>query len=173
MCDYSPVRMTVYPGTYAFSLTYNHPQNIITSVRIVPDRRGCQETGERDHKPGSVLDDHLSRPYVAARLKRLRRTRRAAGLPPLHLAPGGVYSGNRLPGSRVSSYLAFPSLPPEGGGLFLLHSPWSRLHRPLAGTLALWCPDFPHALGTRSSVHLAPDPILPRKVVIVNDRPGQ
>ena len=145
MCDYSPVRMTVYPGTYAFSLTYNHPQNIITSVRIVPDRRGCQETGERDHKPGSVLDDHLSRPYVAARLKRLRRTRRAAGLPPLHLAPGGVYSGNRLPGFRVSSYLAFPSLPSGGGGLFLLHSPWSRLHRPLAGTLALRCPDFPHA----------------------------
>ena len=100
---------------------------------------------ERDHKPGSVLDGHLSRPRVTARLKRSRRTRRAAGLPPLHLAPGGVYSGNRLPGSRVSSYLAFPSLPPEGGGLFLLHSPWSRLRRPLAGTLALRCPDFPHS----------------------------
>jgi len=103
-------------------------------------------TCERDHKPGSVLDDHLSRLRVTAELKRLRRTRRAAGLPPLHLAPGGVYSGNRLPGFRVSSYLAFPSLPPEGGGLFLLHSPWSRLHRPLAGTLALRCPDFPHTL---------------------------
>ncbi len=105
----------------------------------------AEKRSERDHKPGSVLDDHLSRPRVTAGLKRLRRTRRAAGLPPLHLAPGGVYSGNRLPGSRVSSCLAFPSLPPEGGGLFLLHSPWSRLHRPLAGTLALRCPDFPHA----------------------------
>ena len=29
-------------------------------------------------------------------------------------------------------------------GFFLLHSPWSRLRRPLAGTLALRCPDFPH-----------------------------
>ena len=101
---------------------------------------------ERDHKPGSVLDDHLSSPSVTAGIQRLRRTRRAAGLPPLHLAPGGVYSGNRLPGFRVSSYLAFPSLPPEDGGFFLLHSPWSRLHRPLAGTLALRCPDFPHTL---------------------------
>jgi len=36
---------------------------------------------------------------------------------------------------------------PKGGGLFLLHFPWSRLRRPLAGTLALWCPDFPHAQG--------------------------
>ena len=69
---------------------------------------------ERDRKPGSVLDDHLSRPRVTAGLKRLRRTRRAADLPPLHLAPGGVYSGNRLPGFRVSSYLAFPSLPSRG-----------------------------------------------------------
>ena len=33
---------------------------------------------------------------------------------------------------------------PGDGGLFLLHSPWSRLRRPLAGTLALRCPDFPH-----------------------------
>ena len=126
-------------------MIYILSKNIITSVRIIPDRRDFRETGERDHKPGSVLDGHLSRPYVTVRLKRSRGTRRAAVLPPLHLAPGGVYSGNRLPGFRVSSYLAFPSLPPEGGGFFLLHSPWSRLRRPLAGTLALRCPDFPHS----------------------------
>ena len=34
---------------------------------------------------------------------------------------------------------------PEDGGFFLLHFPWSRLRRPLTGTLALRCPDFPHA----------------------------
>ena len=111
--------------------------------KSAPDNTGTKR--ERDHKPGSVLDGHLSRPYVTVWLKRLRRTRRAAVMPPLHLAPGGVYSGNRLPGFRVSSYLAFPSLPPGGGGLFLLHFPWSRLHRPLTGALALWRPDFPHA----------------------------
>ena len=57
------------------------------------------------------------------------------------------------------------------GGLFLLHFPWSRLRRPLAGTPALWCPDFPHAQkGTRSPVHLARDLLYPRKRRIVNDR---
>ena len=43
---------------------------------------------------------------------------------------------------------------PKGGGFFLLHFPWSRLRRPLTGTLALRCPDFPHA--RRPAVHLAP-----------------
>ena len=39
-----------------------------------------------------------------------------------------------------------------GGGIyFLLHYPWNRFHRPLAGTLALWSPDFPHA-------HMRPQP---------------
>ena len=32
----------------------------------------------------------------------------------------------------------------SAGGVSLLHFPWSRLHRPLTGTLALWCSDFPH-----------------------------
>ena len=36
----------------------------------------------------------------------------------------------------VSSCLAFPSLPAFAGGLFLLHFPWSRLHRMLSGTLS-------------------------------------
>ena len=35
----------------------------------------------------------------------------------------------------VSSYLAFPSLPHCCGGIFLLHFPWSRLHRVLPGAL--------------------------------------
>ena len=35
----------------------------------------------------------------------------------------------------VVSYTAFPPLPGEPGGLFLLHWPWSRLHRTLSGTL--------------------------------------
>ena len=35
----------------------------------------------------------------------------------------------------VVSYTAFPPLPDESGGLFLLHWPWSRLHRTLSGIL--------------------------------------
>ena len=33
----------------------------------------------------------------------------------------------------VVSYTAFPPLPGEPGGLFLLHWPWSHLHRTLSG----------------------------------------
>ena len=35
----------------------------------------------------------------------------------------------------VVSYTAFPPLPGEPGGLFLLHWPWSHLHRTLSGIL--------------------------------------
>ena len=36
---------------------------------------------------------------------------------------------------RVSSYLAFPPLPAFAGGIFLLHFPWSYLHKVLPCTL--------------------------------------
>jgi len=35
----------------------------------------------------------------------------------------------------VVSYTAFPPLPAEAGGIFLLHWPWSHLHRTLSGIL--------------------------------------
>ena len=112
--------------------------------KTVPDP-GTVLKRERDHKPGSVLDGHLSRPRVTARLKRSRRTRRAAGTPPCILHRVGFTSpacyqaaGELLP--RLSILTV-----PKGGGFFLLHFPWSRLRRPLTGTLALRCPDFPHA----------------------------
>ena len=56
----------------------------------------------------------------------------------LQRAPVSRSAGELLP--RLSILTA-----PKDGGLFLLHFPWSRLRRPLAGTLALRCPDFPHA----------------------------
>ena len=42
-----------------------------------------------------------------------------------------------LPVTRkaVVSYTAFPPLPDCSGGIFLLHFPWSRLHRTLSGIL--------------------------------------
>ena len=41
------------------------------------------------------------------------------------------------------------------GGISLLHSPWSRLHQPLAGTLPYGARTFLIPFGTRSSGHLA------------------
>ena len=46
----------------------------------------------------------------------------------------------------VGSYPAFPPLQRMRCGIFLLHFPWSRLHRTLSCTLALWCSDFPREL---------------------------
>lgn len=51
------------------------------------------------------------------------------------LASDGVYRACYVTTAAVSSYLAFPPLHPERCGLFLLHFPWSRLHRVLPGAL--------------------------------------
>ena len=51
------------------------------------------------------------------------------------LASDGVYRACCVTTAAVSSYLAFPPLPYEYGGLFLLHWPGSRLHRTLSGIL--------------------------------------
>jgi len=62
------------------------------------------------------------------------------------VAPDGVCRAPFVAVGSVSSYLTFPPLLRYTlSGLFLLHFPWSRLHRVLPGTLALWSPDFPRA----------------------------
>ena len=90
---------------------------------------------ERVHKPSSVLDDHLSRPDVTAQAQAIAKARRAAAYASIPACiRWGVHHG-QVAQPWVSSYLAFPPLPGCPGGISLLHSPWSRLHRPLAGTL--------------------------------------
>ena len=54
---------------------------------------------------------------------------------PNGVASDRVYSGPVLPQERVSSYLAFPSLPTNVGGIFLLHFPGSRLRLTLSAIL--------------------------------------
>ena len=70
------------------------------------------------------------KPYGSATMK--KRT----GRPPKNgfqgVASDRVYSGPALPWARVSSYLAFPSLPSEDGGLFLLHFPGGHPRRTLS-----------------------------------------
>ena len=91
---------------------------------------------ERDRKPSSVVDDHLSRPGVAARAQAIAKARRAAAYAFIASCIRWGLQHGQVARPWVSSYLAFPSLPGEApGGISLLHSPWSRLHRPLAGTL--------------------------------------
>ncbi len=115
---------------------------------------------ERDRKPSSVEDDHLSRSGVAAQTQAISGTQRAADRSHQSCTGWGLQRG-RVARPRVSSYLAFPSLLktvhffPGFSGLFLLHFPWSCLHRLLAGTLPCGARTFLLPCGKRSSVHLA------------------
>ena len=99
-------------------------------------------------KPGYVVNDHLSRPAVASRLKRptLRHDGPPYGLM-CGLASDGVYMAWPVTRPTVVSYTAFPPLltkPARGpacrlnghvSGLFLLHFPWGHPHRTLSGIL--------------------------------------
>jgi len=79
------------------------------------------------------------------------RARRAAVLPLIGTCIGWGLQRVSVTGTRVSSYLAFPSLPGKNpGGLFLLHFPWSCLHRPLTGTLPCDARTFLMTCATRS-----------------------
>lgn len=88
-------------------------------------------------KPSSVVYGHLSGNAVTGELKRCSQL--LPGEQPMrqqpNLAPDGVYTARRVSAAPVSSYLPFPSLQNYFCGLFLLHFPWSHLHRTLSGVL--------------------------------------
>ena len=92
---------------------------------------------------------YLTAIYLGASLPvRSSHLPRTAGpaICPFHgVAPDRVYSVPKLPGGRVSSYLAFPSLLPQrGSGISLLHFSSDHSGRVLPVILALRSPDFPH-----------------------------
>ena len=81
-----------------------------------------KEKRKSDDKPGYVESDYLSRPYVTIRFKQPTWKHNGQLYSFLFgLAPDGVYRACLVTNAAVSSYLAFPPLPPEGGGIFLLH----------------------------------------------------
>ena len=88
-------------------------------------------------KPSSVVYGHLSSRAVTDAFKRY--SQQSSDEQPYwqlpNLAPDGVYTAYHVTAVSVSSYLPFPSLQEKSCGLFLLHFPWSRLHRTLSGVL--------------------------------------
>ena len=87
------------------------------------------------------LSDHLSRPDVAIMVP---ATYLRLDGPPnclcTVLLEWGFTCASVVTGQAVVSYTALPPLPVHShkslsGGTFLLHWPWSRLHRTLSGTL--------------------------------------
>ena len=89
--------------------------------------------------------DHLSRPPVTGRLKRPTRGRAGRPLIPLFgLAPDGVCTAVRLPGTPVSSYLTISPLPRCKSGRYV--SVALSVGFPLPGVTrhpARWSSDFP------------------------------
>ena len=101
---------------------------------------------ERDRKPSSVVDDHLSRPGVAARAQAIAKARRAAAYAFIASCIRWGLQHGQVAKPWVSSYLAFPSLPGSPGrylsvALSLESPPPAVSRHP-----ALRCSDFPHTL---------------------------
>lgn len=88
---------------------------------------------EQAYKPGSVLDDHLSnrvvtdtfKPYIGKMPSRLNIPK---------VASDRVYTEIQLPSFLCALTAHFHTYSPKKESVyFLLHCPWSRLRRPLAG----------------------------------------
>ena len=118
-------------------------------------------------KPGSVSDNHLSRHTVAGMLQRPTFRAAAGNCPAKAESPFWSCSGWGLHETYVTIYPRelLPhdfTLTAQGGGMFLLHFPYSYLRRTLSGILALRSPDFPH-----SAEHAARLPVLPGSANII------
>ena len=97
-----------------------------------------------NRKPGSVLNDDLSRLHVAMQLQPPPGTRRARIVPIWALLLVGFTEPRKSPSALVRSYRTFPPFPAQNAGsLFLLHYPWGHPRLPLAVTVPLRSPDFP------------------------------
>ena len=123
---------------------------------------------ERAHKPSSVLDDHLSRPGVTAQAQAIagRDGQPHASHCILHQVGFTSRTSRQAVGELLPRLSTLTSGPKARGGISLLHSPWSRLHRPLTGTLPCGARTFLTPLGgPRSSSCLlcASNRIAPRQ----------
>ena len=82
------------------------------------------------------MGDHLSRPAVADRLQQPTRKQTGRLMLSVRFCFGwGLHMPRLSPAGRQSLKLPFHPYQPEAGGTFLLHYPWSRLHRTLSGIL--------------------------------------
>ena len=104
---------------------------------------------DRDYKPGSVIDSHLSRHTVAGMLQ--PPSRKQPGKPCFlcGVAPDRVYSDGHFHAPSSALLPHFSTLTggrkASSGGISLLHFSSDRSGRALPVILALRSPDFPHA----------------------------
>ena len=103
---------------------------------------------DRNYKPGSVIDSHLSRRIVANTFQPPSRKQPGELCFLCGVAPDRVYSNGRF--HAIGCALTAPFHPcsrrlAAAGGISLLHFSSDRSGRALPVILALWSPDFPHA----------------------------
>ena len=109
-----------------------------------------------NRKPGSVLNDDLSRLHVAMQLQPPPGTRRARIVPIWALLLVGFTEPRKSPSALVRSYRTFPPFPAQNAGsLFLLHYPWGHPRLPLAVTIPCEARTF------LRTVKAAPPPYVP------------
>ena len=118
-------------------------------------------------KPGSVSDNHLSRHTVTGMLQRPTFRAAAGSCPAKAVRPFWSCSGWGLHETYVTidprELLPHDfTLTARGGGMFLLHFPYSYLRRTLSGILALRSPDFPHSAECAARL-----PVLPGSVNMI------
>ena len=113
-------------------------------------------------KPGSVSDNHLSRHTVTGMLQRPTFRAAAGNCPAKAVRPFWSCSGWGLHETYVTidprELLPHDfTLTARGGGMFLLHFPYSYLRRTLSGILALRSPDFPHSARSAARLSVLPE----------------
>ena len=105
-------------------------------------------------KPGSVLDDHLSRRNISARSSGpLPGQGRAAPLCPPTLLRMGFTQPPRLrdAGELLPRHFTLATALPVSAVCFCCTFPIVTYAGRYHGILALWSPDFPHSYSRRSS----------------------
>ena len=105
-----------------------------------------------NRKPGSVLNDDLSRLHVAMQLQPPPGTRRARIVPIWALLLVGFTEPRKSPSALVRSYRTFPPFPAQNAGsLFLLHYPWGHPRLPLAVTVLCEARTFLRAVAVANA----------------------
>jgi len=100
----------------------------------------CRNGSEKrlDRKPGSVSNDDLSWPCVAARLTPSPGRARLRIMSHTDVASDRVYIAAKSPVRWWALTSPFHPYREKRGGFFLLHYPWGRPRLPLAVVMPLW-----------------------------------
>ena len=162
-----------HPPTYLTPLLHIcHIPNPPQKHQQLPGRKSCEKNASVTVSRVLSRDDHLSRPDVAAQVQAMPRTRRAAACVLIRILHQMGFTA-RTSRQAVGELLPRLSIltAPKCGGISLLHSPWSRLHRPLAGILPCGARTFLIPLLARDRLITSHKCIIAQKARFVKGAP--